>query len=431
MNKVQLKNVTTKIGSGATPKGGRDSYKKSGITLIRSMNVFDFKFTKKGLAFIDDKQAEKLKNVTIEEFDILLNITGASVARCCMVPKDLLPARVNQHVSIIRLNPLLANPYYVLNFLNTPAYKQYLLGLASVGATREALTKEAIENLNILLPPLPTQKKIANILSAYDDLIENNNQRIQLLEEMAAEIYKEWFVRFRFPGYESASFVDKEGKEVPQGTDGALPLGWEKVKLTNLAYVSDGTHDSPKKTIQGHYLVTGKNIKNGFINISDAYFISSEDHDKIQKRSFLNLGDIIVSNIGTIGATALIFETPNYSVKNVIILRPLSKINSCYVHSLIKSKYTQAVFQNEMTGASQQFLSLSYMRNFKVIRPENHLLEKFEAIIGEMNNLSYKLYQKNKTLQQTRDLLLPRLISGKLSVENLVLPKEKESLENS
>jgi len=97
---VALKEITKKIGSGATPTGGKNSYKKEGISLIRSLNVYDFFFDYDDLAFIDDKQAAGLANVTVEQDDILLNITGASVARCCMVPDNVLPARVNQHVSM-------------------------------------------------------------------------------------------------------------------------------------------------------------------------------------------------------------------------------------------------------------------------------------------------------------------------------------------
>ena len=97
-----LKEITTKIGSGSTPKGGKEAYHEIGITLVRSLNVYDFVFELKDLAFINEIQAKKLNGVTIEKDDILLNITGASVGRCTIIPENLLPARVNQHVSIIR-----------------------------------------------------------------------------------------------------------------------------------------------------------------------------------------------------------------------------------------------------------------------------------------------------------------------------------------
>ena len=130
---VELRAITTKIGSGATPRGGKKSYKDSGIPLIRSLNVYDFEFRHKDLALIDEMQAEKLVNVEVQPNDVLLNITGASVARCCMVPDDVLPARVNQHVAIVRIDPALASAHYVLYCINSPLYKNHLLTLAQGG----------------------------------------------------------------------------------------------------------------------------------------------------------------------------------------------------------------------------------------------------------------------------------------------------------
>lgn len=151
-----LKDITTKIGSGATPRGGAASYKAEGIALIRSQHVYDYRFDEDGLAFIDDEQAERLDNVIVEPRDILLNITGASVARCCMVPGRLLPARVNQHVMIIRVDSNECSPHYILGTINSHREKQQLLSIARAGgATREALTKDTICNMAYALPPKP------------------------------------------------------------------------------------------------------------------------------------------------------------------------------------------------------------------------------------------------------------------------------------
>ena len=149
---VTLGDITTKIGSGATPRGGGAAYHEEGITLIRSLNVYDFRFDTDGLAFITDEQADELSNVTVQENDILLNITGASVCRCCMVPPRLLPARVNQHVMIIRTDTEKADPFYVLCAINSDQRKRQLLSYAQVGSTREALTKTTVSNFQVVLP---------------------------------------------------------------------------------------------------------------------------------------------------------------------------------------------------------------------------------------------------------------------------------------
>jgi len=227
---VKLKDCCTKIGSGATPRGGKEAYLDKGtFSLIRSQNVLDFFFSYNGLAFIDKVQASQLSNVEIEEKDVLLNITGDSVARVCQVPGTLLPARVNQHVSIIRPNKSKLIPEFLKYFLLNPRFKNYMLGLASVGGTRNALTKGMIEDFEINLPDLPTQTRIAAILSALDDKIELNRQANQTLEAIAQAIFKEWFVDFRYPhspleGWQAKpDGVDSSLRSCPTGRVDSLP----------------------------------------------------------------------------------------------------------------------------------------------------------------------------------------------------------------
>ncbi|EMB4098527.1 restriction endonuclease subunit S, partial [Acinetobacter baumannii] len=154
----KLKSLTSKIGSGSTPKGGDSSYKNDGISLIRSLNIYDGEFSYKNLAFIDQEQANKLKNVILQPNDVLLNITGASVARCCIVPKEVLPARVNQHVSILRIKEN-AIPEFLEALLISKPMKLHLLKISGAGATREALTKLQLQELEIIVPPLEIQNE--------------------------------------------------------------------------------------------------------------------------------------------------------------------------------------------------------------------------------------------------------------------------------
>lgn len=179
---IQLSNITSKIGSGATPRGGEGSYKQNGISLIRSQNIYDNEFYEKGLAFIDEEQAEKLKGVTVEKNDILFNITGASICRCCIVPEKYLPARVNQHVSIIRVTEL-ALPKYVQTILVSEIYKNQLLEIGDGATSREAITKQQLEDFKIPLPPLSEQQKIVSE-------IEKIEAKINALETEIAEIPK-------------------------------------------------------------------------------------------------------------------------------------------------------------------------------------------------------------------------------------------------
>lgn len=381
MRQVKLKDITTKIGSGATPSGGKQSYKTTGIALIRSLNVFDLNFSYDELAYINDEQAKKLNNVTIEPDDILLNITGASVARCCILPKNLLPARVNQHVSIIRINKGLANPYFIQYLLVSPYYKQKLLSIAQGGATREALTKESIENFEIIIPKSKnTQDKIAKILSNYDDLIENNNKRIKILEEMAQKIYKEWFVDFKFPNHETATFKQTDlGSEV-------MPIKGKNItkaiiKKGNVPVVAGGIepayyHNIPN-TVAPVITVSASGANAGYINL---YY-----------------QDIWASDCSYIDTTM----TPYVY----------------YYYLLLK--YNQIKVTNMQRGAAQPHVYPQDLAQLKIKIPEENVIREFNEIItpffSEISNFSLK----NQTLKQTRDLLLPRLISGEIDVENM------------
>jgi type I restriction enzyme S subunit len=188
----KLKNITSKIGSGATPKGGNQAYKDFGINLIRSLNVHNNQFLYKDLAHIDEEQANALNNVIIEKGDVLLNITGASVARCCIVPNDVLPARVNQHVAIIRLMEV--SNIFLANQFTSVFYQQELLSISKGnGATREALTKAQLENLNVILPPLSLQQAFAEKIEAIEKQKELVKRSIAETKTLLASRMQHYF----------------------------------------------------------------------------------------------------------------------------------------------------------------------------------------------------------------------------------------------
>ena len=192
-NIEKLKTLTSKIGSGATPKGGRESYISEGISLVRSMNVYNGYFEYDGLAHITEKQARELDNVMLQENDVLINITGASVARCCILPKDVLPARVNQHVSILRTTDKL-HPVYLSNLLITDTEQRVLLGIGGAGgATREAITKTELETLDIPVPPLPLQNDFATFVHQIDKSKFAVQKSLEKAETLYKSLMQEYF----------------------------------------------------------------------------------------------------------------------------------------------------------------------------------------------------------------------------------------------
>lgn len=184
----KLGEVCDKIGSGATPKGGANSYKEEGISLIRSLNVYDWRFSINKLAFIDDEQAAKLNNVVIQKDDVLFNITGASIARCCVVPAELLPARVNQHVSILRPDQNQLLSWFLCYMLTSRPYKEMLFGIGDEGgSTRQAITKKQLQDLVVSFPESSTQSTIVNeVVQAYD-----KTQQLEALYTKKLESLKE------------------------------------------------------------------------------------------------------------------------------------------------------------------------------------------------------------------------------------------------
>lgn len=188
-----LKALCTKIGSGATPKGGSESYKEEGTSLIRSLNIHNNEFKFKDLAYIDDDQADSLNNVIVQGNDVLLNITGASVARCCIVPTEVLPARVNQHVCILRHGNLI-DAKYLNRLLTNDNYQQLLQRLAkSKAATREALPKSIVDKLSIPLPPLSLQRLFAQRIEQIEREKSEVQKSIQDLENLLASRMQYWF----------------------------------------------------------------------------------------------------------------------------------------------------------------------------------------------------------------------------------------------
>lgn len=179
-----LKEITTKIGSGATPRGGKAVYIDNGVALIRSMNVHNGFFKYDNLAHISDEAANLLNGVELKQNDVLFNITGASIARCCVVPDDVIPARVNQHVAIIRPITDIVYPRFLSYVLMSKTHQKELLSIGLSGSTRQALTKKDLENHVVSLPSPDEQRVIL-------DYLDNYSLKVRELEEISRKTVAE------------------------------------------------------------------------------------------------------------------------------------------------------------------------------------------------------------------------------------------------
>ena len=394
---VRLGDVCTKIGSGATPSGGKEAYKGGDYHLIRSQNVLDFAFSKDGLASINDEQANKLKNVEIIQGDVLLNITGDSVARCCIVPSEILPARVNQHVAIIRPRKEELDKDYLLYYLQY--FKRQLLQIASAGATRNAITKAMIENLILPCPKsLEDQRRIVSILSSLDRKIELNNKINADLEEMAQAIFKNWFVDFE--PFKDGKFVNSEL--------GMIPEGWKVVAFDNILKVT--TMKTGKEGIP-EYSVTNTGIHPRDEKFTKNLSKSSAKNKLIRKgnlvfgmsREILNWG-IMKEEVGGVSSAYNVYIVDE-KIVNTTYLECFIAQRMDYFADLIKPA------SREGQGVDKALL----MKKIICIPPSEVMdvfLEKYNSImhLTEIGN------QENSRLSLLRDTLLPRLMSGEIEV---------------
>lgn len=174
---VILKNHTSKVGSGQTPTGGNRSYLNVGIPLIRSQNVLMGSFTKDGLVFLSSEQDEQMQGSRVQPGDVLLNITGASIGRVCVVPGEICPANVNQHVCVIRSDDSIDSEY-LARYLASPKFQSFIWQ-SQAGGTRQALTKEMIENFKIPLFDITDQRRIAARLKAQFAAVEEARNAAQ------------------------------------------------------------------------------------------------------------------------------------------------------------------------------------------------------------------------------------------------------------
>lgn len=383
----RLGDEAVKIGSGATPRGGKEAYIDFGeISLIRSQNVLDFSFSKNGLVYITEEQAYDLRNVIVEEGDILLNITGDSVARVCQVPLEILPARVNQHVAIIRAKREKINQAFLKYYLLEPSFKRHMLGLASAGATRNALTKVMIENFEIKAPEdVTTQSQIAQILSSLDDKIELNLQMNRTLEDMAQAIFKEWFkgnktVKLSDYIQINPSITIKKGSIIKYVEMADLPQVGFSIKSYIERPFTAGSKFKNFDTLLARITPCLENGKTGFVD-------------------FLNRDEY------AFGSTEF------------IVMRPKINISPFFVYFLARDDKFRSFAIKSMVGTSgRQRVQTDSLNTFEIPFTNLERMKTFHGIVNLYFDKIKSNSDQNKTLTQFRDHLISSLMSGKITI---------------
>lgn len=404
---IRLGEACSKIGSGFTPRGGKEVYKESGIALVRSQNVYNNSFSKDGLAYLDDSTAREMENVALEKDDVLLNITGDSVARCCTVPEDILPARVNQHVSIIRTDREQVNPTFLRYYLTSPRMQSFMLGLAQSGGTRNALTKGIIENFLVPRPPLGEQAMIGQTLSRMDTMIAINQQMNESLEAMTKVIFKHWFVDFELPNEEGKPYKSSGGEMVDSEL-GEIPKGWRARVIPEIADVVYGYPFNSRlfNDETGFPLVRIRDLPT-----NKPGTLTTEESDV---RYVIRKGDIISGMDGEFGTY---LWKGRDMLQNQRICRFIGKAkhySNAFLFFVV-SKPLRTI-ENAKVGTTVIHLSKTDIDSTKIIVPPQDVLEKYNGLLVPLFERMVSNGQLSLVLEQLRDSFLPKLMSGKIRV---------------
>lgn len=384
-------------------------YTEYGIPFFRSKEIIDL-FNKNNIAtelFISENRYNEIKNKfgVPEEDDMLLTSVGSIGIPYLVKSSDKFYFKDGNLTWFRKYNRKLIDPLYLYQWVISSVGKETLTRL-SMGAAQPALTISRLKNLSLNIPSISVQQKIASILSAYDRLIENNTRRIRLLEQMAENLYKEWFVRFRFPEHEKVEMVN------------GLPKGWERTKLIKNIKTSSGGTPSRNK---GEYYKNGTTpwIKTG--ELQDCILINTEEcitEDAVNNSSakLFPKGTLLMAmygvNVGKLGISE-IEATCNQAC---CVFTPKQIDYKYYLFHYLKSirEYLLSI----SFGAAQQNLSQELIKSIRVLFPDEKTNISFVKEIEPLFKEISIIQQQNQLLTHQRDLLLPRLMSGKLEVKS-------------
>ncbi len=400
VNELKDTNIAIIDGDRGKNYPTKEEFAESGFCLfLNTGNIVNDSFDFTSCDFISEKKDTVLRKGKLRRKDIILTTRGTVGSVAYYHPSiEHKHVRINSGMVIIRCGEELS-PQYIYHLLKSPILKRQY-ALYSSGAAQPQLPIKDLRRIKLLLPNLDIQKKIAAILSAYDDLIENNKRRIALLEKMAEEIYSEWFVRMRFPGHEKVKF------------EKGVPDGWEKLSLSRLGAYLNGYAFKPSDwLLEGIPIIKIKELTNGVSD--DTPRNSGED---ISERYLINDEDIIFSWSATLYVRVW-DEGLGLLNQHLFKVTPAEGISPAFLYFSIK--FSISIFESLTTGATMQHIKRKELDFVRVNVPPPSIMERFDSNVSDLLKQKLNLSKANRALIKTRNMLLGRLISGKLPVENL------------
>ena len=377
-----------------------------GIPVVKIGNITDdYKVDTNSVQCLPENLiTEKHEKFLLTNHDILIAMTGATAGKVgrirCSEEQVLL---LNQRVA--KFKPRDINPDFFWSAISTPRYRTIFYRLGG-GAAQPNMSGAQIEAVEIPYPPPNVQDRIASILSTYDDLIENNQRRIQLLEQSAQLLYKEWFVHLRFPGHEHVTITD------------GVPEGWKEKHLSELVTTQYGFTETATDEPIGPKFLRGTDInKTSYIDWST---VPHCPEDKLDFNKYaLRVGDIVVIRMADPGKVAIV-ETEQTAVFASYLVRLTRKtgvnIPTLYLFYALSDDAYQGFIRGASGGATRKSASAKLLVSFNILIPSSTLVGLFVEQVWPLKKQIQQLLQQNASLRQARDLLLPRLMNGEVTV---------------
>jgi type I restriction enzyme S subunit len=400
----------------------KDNFVSSGVPVIRGVNLSLGRFYPEGFVFLTEDKADELISSNAYPDDLVFTHRG-TLGQVGIIPRGLFQRYVaSQSQMKVTFDASIVSPMFMFYYFSSVGKTELLKHISGSGVPSIASPLTTLRNLRVRIPSLPLQQKIASVLSAYDDLIENNLRRIKILEEMAQNLYREWFVKFRFPACAEAS-AGRPGHEKVKMVDsplGKIPDGWE---IKNLFELADVTYGFPFKS--SLFNVNGEGIPviriRDVLNGQSSTFTTEDAPDKY----IVHDGDFLVGMDGD-------FHMGFWAGGNAFLVQRVARF--CPKGDVGRYGLALALqepikhFNKTITGTTVAHLGDNHLRTINILMPDKKLLRVINDILEPLLDLQLNLHANNKNLRRTRDLLLPKLISGEVDVSELDIKQVRGNL---
>ena len=380
---------------------------EQGVYFIKIKDIINNRISFDNALHVPSEYYAKLKNNRkAVKGDVLYTVVG-SYGTATYVNTEL-PFCFERNIALLHANQEI-NSYFLYLLMSCESFYKKADALAN-GAAQKLISLKKLQTIEIEIPPLATQHRIATILSRYDSLIENYQKQIKLLEEAAQRLYKEWFIDLHFPGHENTNIID------------GVPEGWEKKTIDDVTCKITTGLNPRKNFVLGkgsNYYVTIKNMADNTLFLDDRCDrVDNEALEKINKRSDLKIGDILFSGIGTIGRVALVdIPTNNWNVsESVFTLRVNDIVTKEFLYLMLLSPDMQNYCQSNAHGAAQKGIRMADLKAYSFNLPPFGVIQKFTNLVTPTIKKVSSIRNQIRLLTEARDRLLPKLMSGEIAV---------------